>query len=88
MQRILCKRKIHTYFFLYFILFLFAEGSLCHCHLANAERLQFALKQRLYMSTKYGCFHQVFNKHTLRLFNNWKQPRLVQVMLSPAIIII
>lgn len=69
-MRGILKKKIHTYFFLYFILLLLAEGSLCYCHLANTERLQFALKQRLYMSTKCACFQQVFNNHTLQVFNN------------------
>lgn len=43
------KKEAYTYFFLYFILFLLAQGPLCYCHFANTERLQFAFKQRLQM---------------------------------------
>lgn len=38
-----------THFLLDLILLLLAEGSLGHGHFANAERLQFALEQRLRM---------------------------------------
>lgn len=56
-----------TNLFLDFVLLLLAQGPLCHCHFSYAERLQLALKQRLWESVEVTTLTIDFHQYLIEL---------------------